>query len=96
MCHEHGLNFIGPTTEQIQTMGDKATARDTMKVCNFFLTFRFVVFEGSRSAHRSRKRRTYQNGRRSHKDCKRSRLSIDDQSDSWCILFSLCLVSEMI
>jgi len=31
MCVDHGLNFIGPTSKQIQTMGDKATARDTMK-----------------------------------------------------------------
>lgn len=31
MCAEHGLTFIGPTPEQIRCMGDKATARDTMK-----------------------------------------------------------------
>eukprot|EP00210_Caulerpa_lentillifera_P004160 g3966.t1 len=31
MCNEHGLIFIGPTPKQIQTMGDKATARETMK-----------------------------------------------------------------
>ena len=32
MCVDHGLNFIGPTSKQIQTMGDKATARETMRV----------------------------------------------------------------
>lgn len=32
MCAEHGLTFIGPTSHQIQLMGDKSTARDTMKV----------------------------------------------------------------
>jgi len=31
MCQEHGVKFIGATPEQINQMGDKATAKDTMK-----------------------------------------------------------------
>ncbi|XP_015881773.2 biotin carboxylase 2, chloroplastic [Ziziphus jujuba] len=31
MCREHGINFIGPNPESIRVMGDKSTARDTMK-----------------------------------------------------------------
>ncbi|EPS72471.1 hypothetical protein M569_02284, partial [Genlisea aurea] len=31
MCREHGINFIGPDPESIKVMGDKSTARDTMK-----------------------------------------------------------------
>ncbi|KAL0372834.1 UNVERIFIED_CONTAM: Biotin carboxylase 2, chloroplastic [Sesamum calycinum] len=31
MCREHGINFIGPNPESIRIMGDKSTARDTMK-----------------------------------------------------------------
>jgi len=31
VCHEYGIKFIGPTPEMIQLMGDKATAKDTMK-----------------------------------------------------------------
>ncbi|KAJ7522255.1 hypothetical protein O6H91_18G003600 [Diphasiastrum complanatum] len=31
ICKDHGLNFIGPNPDSIRTMGDKATARDTMK-----------------------------------------------------------------
>ncbi|CAI0628021.1 unnamed protein product [Linum tenue] len=31
MCREHGINFIGPNPDSIKTMGDKSTARDTMK-----------------------------------------------------------------
>ncbi|GMH38027.1 hypothetical protein BSKO_05911 [Bryopsis sp. KO-2023] len=34
MCQEHGLTFIGPTSNQIKLMGDKATARDTMDKAN--------------------------------------------------------------
>lgn len=30
-CAEHGIKFIGPTPEQIDAMGDKATAKATMK-----------------------------------------------------------------
>jgi acetyl-CoA carboxylase biotin carboxylase subunit len=30
MCEAHGLTFIGPKSDSIRTMGDKATARDTM------------------------------------------------------------------
>jgi acetyl-CoA carboxylase biotin carboxylase subunit len=31
VCHEYGIKFIGPTPEMINLMGDKATAKDTMK-----------------------------------------------------------------
>lgn len=31
ICGDHGLEFIGPRPNQIRQMGDKATARDTMK-----------------------------------------------------------------
>lgn len=31
MCNEHGINFIGPNPDSIRVMGDKSTARDTMK-----------------------------------------------------------------
>lgn len=31
VCHEYGIKFIGPTPEMIHLMGDKATAKDTMK-----------------------------------------------------------------
>jgi len=31
MCEAHGLTFIGPKSDSIRTMGDKATARDTME-----------------------------------------------------------------
>ncbi len=31
ICEEHGIKFIGATAEMIDLMGDKATARDTMK-----------------------------------------------------------------
>ncbi|PIN15183.1 Acetyl-CoA carboxylase [Handroanthus impetiginosus] len=31
MCKEHGINFIGPNPDSIRVMGDKSTARDTMK-----------------------------------------------------------------
>jgi acetyl-CoA carboxylase biotin carboxylase subunit len=31
ICSDHGLEFIGPKPAQIRVMGDKATARDTMK-----------------------------------------------------------------
>ena len=32
ICNEHGITFIGPKPEHIRVMGDKATARDTMRV----------------------------------------------------------------
>jgi pyruvate carboxylase len=32
ICKDHGINFIGPRSEHIRIMGDKSTARDTMKV----------------------------------------------------------------
>lgn len=32
ICNDHGMEFIGPKSEQIRMMGDKSTARDTMKV----------------------------------------------------------------
>ncbi|KAG2497532.1 hypothetical protein HYH03_004680 [Edaphochlamys debaryana] len=31
ICNDHGLEFIGPKPVQIRLMGDKSTARDTMK-----------------------------------------------------------------
>jgi acetyl-CoA carboxylase, biotin carboxylase subunit len=31
ICQENGIKFIGATPEQIETMGDKSTAKDTMK-----------------------------------------------------------------
>ncbi|KAJ8621371.1 hypothetical protein MRB53_029900 [Persea americana] len=31
ICREHGINFIGPNPDSIRVMGDKATARETMK-----------------------------------------------------------------
>ncbi|KAG2664914.1 hypothetical protein I3760_16G104600 [Carya illinoinensis] len=31
MCREHGINFIGPNPDSICVMGDKSTARETMK-----------------------------------------------------------------
>ncbi|CAJ2676363.1 unnamed protein product [Trifolium pratense] len=34
MCREHGINFIGPNPDSIRVMGDKATARETMKKAN--------------------------------------------------------------
>lgn len=34
MCREHGVNFIGPNSDSIRVMGDKATARETMKKAN--------------------------------------------------------------
>ncbi len=32
ICKDHGIEFIGPTSTHINIMGDKSTARDTMKV----------------------------------------------------------------
>lgn len=32
ICTDHGLEFIGPKPNAIRMMGDKSTARDTMKV----------------------------------------------------------------
>ncbi|KAG0584331.1 hypothetical protein M758_3G203100 [Ceratodon purpureus] len=31
ICKDHGLNFIGPNSDSIRVMGDKSTARETMK-----------------------------------------------------------------
>ena len=31
ICADHGIKFIGPTPEMINSMGDKITAKDTMK-----------------------------------------------------------------
>lgn len=31
ICKDHGLNFIGPNPDSIRVMGDKATARETMR-----------------------------------------------------------------
>lgn len=32
ICKDHSIEFIGPTSDHINIMGDKSTARDTMKV----------------------------------------------------------------
>ena len=32
ICADHNIEFIGPRSESIRLMGDKSTARDTMKV----------------------------------------------------------------
>ena len=32
ICADHGIEFIGPKAQHIRIMGDKSTARDTMKV----------------------------------------------------------------
>lgn len=32
ICNDHGIEFIGPKPLQIRLMGDKSTAKDTMKV----------------------------------------------------------------
>lgn len=32
ICTDHGLEFIGPKPMHIRQMGDKSTAKDTMKV----------------------------------------------------------------
>lgn len=34
ICADHGIEFIGPRSESIRLMGDKSTARDTMKNAN--------------------------------------------------------------
>ena len=39
ICTDHGIHFIGPTPSQIRTMGDKSTARDTMKVLTGFAVY---------------------------------------------------------
>jgi acetyl-CoA carboxylase, biotin carboxylase subunit len=31
ICHDYGIKFIGPTPAMIEAMGDKSTAKDTMK-----------------------------------------------------------------
>ncbi|HEX7017250.1 MAG TPA: acetyl-CoA carboxylase biotin carboxylase subunit [Cyclobacteriaceae bacterium] len=31
VCHEYGIKFIGPSPDMIDAMGDKSTAKDTMK-----------------------------------------------------------------
>lgn len=31
ICNDHGINFIGPKPDSIRVMGDKSTARDTMR-----------------------------------------------------------------
>jgi len=31
VCHEYGIKFIGPSPEMIEAMGDKSTAKETMK-----------------------------------------------------------------
>ena len=31
VCHEYGIKFIGPSPDMIRSMGDKITAKETMK-----------------------------------------------------------------
>ncbi|MDD3594182.1 MAG: acetyl-CoA carboxylase biotin carboxylase subunit [Candidatus Gastranaerophilales bacterium] len=38
ICKDHNIKFIGPTSENIRMMGDKATARKTMKENNVPIT----------------------------------------------------------
>ena len=38
ICHEHGIKFIGPSREIIDTMGDKATARKTVSAADVPIT----------------------------------------------------------
>ena len=38
ICNDHGIHFIGPQPNQIRMMGDKSTARDTMKVRTMLLS----------------------------------------------------------
>jgi acetyl-CoA carboxylase biotin carboxylase subunit len=38
LCREHGIKFIGPSPESIDRMGDKATARATMKAAGVPIT----------------------------------------------------------
>ena len=58
ICKDHGIEFIGPRSEHIRIMGDKSTARDTMKVCDAAATrcshSYYVVADvvsGTRSLH---------------------------------------------
>lgn len=37
ICTDHGIEFIGPKSSQINLMGDKNSARETMKVRGRFL-----------------------------------------------------------
>lgn len=36
ICNDHGIEFIGPRPNQMRLMGDKSTAKDTMKVGGCF------------------------------------------------------------
>ena len=45
ICKDHGIEFIGPTSSHINTMGDKSTARDTMKVCGSGCYLCIVMFD---------------------------------------------------
>ena len=38
ICNDHSMEFIGPKSDQIRMMGDKSTARDTMKVSPYVCT----------------------------------------------------------
>lgn len=46
ICADHGIHFIGPSSSQIRTMGDKSTARDTMKVCRSCTLHRLALLQG--------------------------------------------------
>ncbi len=45
ICKDHGIEFIGPTSEHINIMGDKSTARDTMKVSPIELCIQLQSFQ---------------------------------------------------
>jgi biotin carboxylase len=45
MVRDHGIEFIGPLPDQITKMGDKSTARDTMKAAGV------PTVPGKRRAH---------------------------------------------
>ena len=42
ICGDHGINFIGPSPDNIRTMGDKSTARDTMKASGIEQGIRYL------------------------------------------------------
>ena len=58
ICKDHSIEFIGPRSEHIRIMGDKSTARDTMKVRGAGSAFccapykpNFCKVPGTRCAH---------------------------------------------
>ena len=45
ICKDHGIEFIGPTSDHINIMGDKSTARDTMKVLPALPLLRYSLLQ---------------------------------------------------